>query len=147
MNAPISQFFERDHDEIDAILSTADFAQPAQALKKLAEFDARLERHIVWEEEILFPAAARLAPPLAHGPIAVMRDEHRAIRSAKREAFAALRAGDGATAKDAVGRMLAVLAPHNQKEEMILYPACDELLAGAEAEKVLAALRVSPAGQ
>ena len=139
---PISQFFEYDHDEIDDILASADYARPEQALGRLAAFDERLERHIVWEEEILFPAATRLMPPLAMGPVAVMRDEHRAIRNAKKEAFHALRAGDGAAAKAAVGRMLEVLKPHNDKEEQILYPLCDQLLAGPEAEKVLAAVKV-----
>jgi len=139
----ISGFFERDHDEIDALLAAVDFERPADALPRLLEFDRRLERHIAWEEELLFPAAARLAPPLADGPIAVMRQEHRSIRAHKLEALAALRAGDGSGAKRGVERMLEVLGPHNRKEERILYPMCDDLLAGAEAGRILAVVKVS----
>ena len=137
----ISEFFQKDHDEIDALLAAVDFDRAKEALPLFAEFDRRLERHIVWEEDILFPAAARLAPPLAHGPIAVMLEEHKLIRKDKRDALEALRAGDGLGAKRAVAVMLEVLGGHNMKEERILYPTCDRVLAGAEASRVLDAVR------
>jgi regulator of cell morphogenesis and NO signaling len=136
----ISGFFEQDHDEIDEILASVDFERPAEALPRLKEFDERLERHIVWEESVLFPAAARLAPPLADGPIAVMREEHKLIRRHKLEALDALRAGDGRAAKRGIASMLDVLRDHNMKEERMLYPTCDRVLAGEEADRVLAAV-------
>ena len=79
----ISEFFATDHDEIDAILAAVNFDAPVEALARLKEFDRRLERHIVWEEEVLFPAAARAEPGLGRGPIAVMKMEHVEIRDAK----------------------------------------------------------------
>lgn len=139
----ISGFFEGDHDEIDAILATADFERPAEALPRFQEFDLRLERHIDWEETLLFPAAARFAPQLARGPIPVMLEEHEVIRAHKRAALDALRSGDGRGAKRAVESMLGVLGAHNMKEESILYPMCDDVLAGAEAKRLLNAVRVS----
>lgn len=138
----ITTFFEKDHDEIDALLAGVDFSAPAAAAS-LAEFDRRLERHIVWEEDILFPAAARLAPPLADGPIAVMRAEHRAIRALKTAARAALEAGDAVAARARVAEMLDVLGPHNRKEEQILYPMCDRVLDGAGVRAVLDAVRAA----
>lgn len=134
----ISQFFERDHDEIDAILASVDFADPAAALPRLKEFDLRLERHIIWEESILFPAAGQAAPPLEHGPIAVMKQEHVRIRAAKAEALLALGRGDGEGAQRSIRDMLFVLQPHNMKEEQVLYPACDKLIAPSETERILA---------
>lgn len=137
----ISVFFEKDHDEIDALLADIDFERPAEALPLFSEFDRRLERHIVWEETALFPAAGRLAPGLAHGPIAVMLDEHRFIRKERLEALTALRAGDGRGAKRHVEAMLDVLGAHNMKEEQMLYPMCDRVLAGAEAGRILAIVK------
>lgn len=131
-NKTITAFFAEDHDEIDAILKAADFSDAAAALARLREFDRRLERHIVWEEEVLFPAAAREQPGLANGPIAMMRLEHAAIRKSKAHALDLLAGGDGAGARGAVNEMLGVLDVHNMKEERVLYPACDQLLAAGE---------------
>ncbi len=142
----IADFFKNDHDEIDALLAAVDFNRPKEALPLFSEFDRRLERHIVWEEEILFPAAARLAPPLAHGPIAVMLEEHVLIRKEKRDALERLHAGDGPGAKCCVAAMLEVLGGHNMKEERILYPTCDRVLAGADAARVMDAVREKSRG-
>jgi iron-sulfur cluster repair protein YtfE (RIC family) len=136
----ISAFFAKDHDEIDAILAAVDFKNPAAALPKLREFDQRLERHIVWEEEVLFPAAARAEPRLGQGPIAVMLMEHVAIRAAKSKALDCLAKADGAGARGRIEEMLAVLSGHNMKEEHMLYPACDDLIPAEETERILALL-------
>ena len=138
MSGAISAFFENDHREIDAILERTAFGSPS-AVADFSDFDARLERHIRWEEEILFPAVTAKAPPLAMGPIRVMKLEHRAIREHKAAALAALKAGDAGSAKAHSEAMLQVLAGHNRKEEAVLYPACDQMLA-SEAQALLAKL-------
>lgn len=138
MSQTISAFFENDHREIDELLERTDFASPS-ALADFTAFDARLERHILWEEEILFPAAAAKAPPLAMGPIRVMKLEHQNIREHKAAVLTALSAGDGASAKARADAMLDVLKGHNVKEERMLYPACDQALA-SEASALLAKL-------
>lgn len=139
----ISGFFAKDHDEIDAILSRADFRDAAAALLILREFDYRLERHIIWEETVLFPAAARVDPALARGPIPVMLHEHIVIRAAKAKALESLRRGDGMAAMTRIQEMLVILASHNEKEESIIYPSCDRLIPKAEAESMLALLASS----
>lgn len=141
----ISGFFAKDHDEIDAILSRADFRDPAAALPILKEFDYRLERHIIWEETVLFPAAARVDPGLAQGPIPVMLSEHVAIREAKAKALERLGKGDGLGALARIQEMLVILAAHNAKEERIIYPSCDRLIPKDEAESLLAVLASSAA--
>lgn len=139
----ISSFFERDHAEIDAILNAVDFESPREAVPGFEEFDRRLERHIGWEEDLLFPAVAAKAPQLERGPLRVMLMEHGVIREAKAAALAALRAGDAEGAAGSAGKMLDVLSQHNRKEEGILYPACDELLSAAEAAELFSRIERS----
>ncbi len=139
----ISEFFATDHDEIDALLAAVPFGAPQEALPLLREFDRRLERHIRWEEEILFPTAAEAAPFLGGGPIPVMLAEHEAVRGAKAAAVKALERGDAAAARRAVSTLTACLTPHNDKEEGILYPACDEALSPVEAEVLLNRIRAA----
>ncbi len=141
MSNSISAFFEKDHREIDPLLEAVDYGAPRESCGAFHEFDARLERHIQWEENVLFPAVGAKAPPLKLGPIRVMLMEHEEIRADKAAALRALKAGDGARAKKAADTMLAVLASHNAKEERILYPACDSCFSEAEAEALLARVR------
>ena len=133
----IASYFGRDHDEIDALLAAVDFTDPKAALPRLAEFDRRLEQHIVWEEGTLFPAVAGVAPALEQGPIVVMKMEHVSIRALKKESLDALRRGVCASAMGFVSEMLEVLGPHNMKEEHMLYPACDQFLPGPDALAML----------
>ncbi|MBI4346700.1 MAG: hemerythrin domain-containing protein [Elusimicrobia bacterium] len=137
----ISAFFEQDHSEIDRILGAVAFDAPEKAVPAFAEFDRRLERHIEWEEKILFPAVGAKAPALEGGPLRVMRFEHEQIRGSKATAASRLRAGDSKGARRAVDEMLAVLEGHNMKEEEILYPACDRLLTDAERKAILDRVR------
>lgn len=134
----ISAFFENDHREIDAIFAAIPFDQPGRGVFQFEEFDRRLERHIEWEEGILFPAVASKEAFLEMGPIRVMKLEHVEIRARKSASLASLRAGDGAAARGHAEAMLAVLKDHNTKEEHVLYPACDQLLDESERRDVLA---------
>ncbi len=139
----ISSFFEKDHAEIDAILNGVPFDSPKEAVAGFKEFDRRLERHIHWEERILFPFAGRKAPRLEMGPIRVMKVEHEQIRKHKAAALDALREGDGGRAKGHMEAMAGVLRDHNAKEEQILYPACDDLLSREETQEVFEQIRAS----
>ncbi|MBI4376953.1 MAG: hemerythrin domain-containing protein [Elusimicrobia bacterium] len=139
----ISEFFQKDHREIDAIFEAIPFEQPQLGTPAFEEFDRRLERHIIWEEEILFPGVCAKEPCLAQGPIQVMKLEHVEIRERKAASLACLRAGDGAAARRHAKAMLETLAAHNMKEEQILYPACDELLDESERLALLSRVRAS----
>lgn len=137
----VQGFFEVDHREIDAIFRSVDFLSQKEAEAGFREFDRRLERHIRWEEEILFPAAAQAAPELEAGPLRVMRLEHEEIRREKAAAAAALSAGDGPRAASHAQAMARFLAEHNIKEEQVLYPACQELVPSAERERIMSRIR------
>lgn len=139
--AGIAEFFEADHRRLDGIVAGFSRASLKEKRARLEEFDAGLERHIRWEEELLFPAVGAKQPGIAQGPIPVMLLEHEEIRRHKADALKALRAGDEAASEAALRQMFHVLSHHNAKEEQILYPACDELLSPAEAEAILAKTR------
>lgn len=141
----ISAFFAKDHDEIDSILARVDFRDPAAGLPVLKEFDYRLERHIIWEETVLFPAAGRAEPTLARGPIPVMLQEHVQIRTAKAKVMELMEKGDGVGALARIQEMILVLSDHNMKEENILYPSCDRMIPKDEAASLLAVLASSAA--
>lgn len=148
----VSGYCFEDHRKIDALFNRLlrDLTESRRSLEDdaplLAEaFDnlqERLERHMGWEEDVLFPAVEDKAPDLAHGPGRVMRLEHDEIRSCLQKAREVLKAhesGDGA--KQAMQRALraavSLLAEHNEKEETVYYPLCDNLLTAEEAALVL----------
>jgi uncharacterized protein (DUF2249 family) len=126
-----------DHDRLDAILAEvrglAQRAAWAEAAARFNAFRVGLQGHIRAEDQLLFPAFERLAGmgPQA-GPTAVMRAEHREIEACLEAIATALAAG---TPPDLEG-LLAVLVDHNEKEEMVIYPTVDRLLAGPDLERL-----------
>lgn len=137
----ISSFFEQDHREIDALFAALRFEYPAQALPGFEEFDRRLERHIRWEEEIVFPAVSGQAPHLGEGPIRVMRMDHEEIRREKASVLKALREGNGDLARSHAKSMRYLLQEHNWKEEQVLYPSSDRLLPAESVSEILRRVR------
>ena len=133
----ISLFFERDHREIDSIYDRVRFQNAKDDLPLFQEFSKRLDRHIQWEEKILFPAVAKRNPQLEMGPIRIMKMEHEAIRDSKAKALTALNAADVQLASEHCETMIAILKQHNMKEEHILYPACDQTLDAETAGGIL----------
>lgn len=155
----IGDHFVQDHREIDAAfdsllrsiarLQGAEAADALHVTEFFRSFHDRLDRHIRWEEEILFPAVEERAPELADGPGKVMRVEHVEIRTFLQQAGDAL-AGthlDEQARQDLLGALRSlgsVLADHNEKEEAVYYPLCDELFTAGEATQILDQVRNSP---
>ncbi len=144
----VSAYFERDHAEIDTLFAflRSDVALRRPAAAIFDDFNSRLERHIRWEEEILFPAVEAVAPPLAAGPGRVMRYEHEEIRRLKALAGTILHRPDvGPTgfeeAAQALAGTLAVLLDHNRKEEAIYYPMADQMFSPSEAKELLSRVK------
>lgn len=133
----ISEFFEQDHQRLDAIFEQFQQAQDIdQATELFNDFKDGLERHIGWEEQLLFPAfevAANM--PANSGPTHVMRIEHQQIK----ECLAAI---TDALTKEEKGvlmqqQLLSVLGEHNFKEENVLYPFCDRSLDEDQVQQIL----------
>lgn len=124
----ISDHYGDDHDRLDELFrrfQTLKDSDREAAVGAFREFHAGLERHIVWEEEILFPAFESKTG-MTEGPTRVMRWEHEQIREFLGAIAARLAAGDDNTGGHEAG-LLAVLGPHNEKEEGILYPMIDQV--------------------
>ncbi len=89
-------------------------------------FRCGLERHILQEEDVLFPAFERLTG-MATGPTVVMRSEHLELRQLMSSIELALTGNEGETARRVMHEVGQLLTTHNEKEERILYPATDRV--------------------
>jgi iron-sulfur cluster repair protein YtfE (RIC family) len=129
-----------DHDRLDGIFEgfkklKQDDIDGAKTL--FLDFKAGLEQHIVWEEDILFPIFEEGTGMHDTGPTAVMRMEHRQIRSFLEEIGEKALDGEFEEIDEAEIGLLEVLGAHNQKEENILYPAIDSLTSEQEKEQAI----------
>jgi hemerythrin-like domain-containing protein len=138
-----------DHDRLDDLAARAFAARaagrPENARRLWDGFSAGLRRHIRFEEQVLFPLfeAKTGASPDA-GPTAVMRSEHRAIERLLGVIAAVIALSDPAA--DALrAEMVSLLRGHNEKEELVLYPGTDRLLAPEESDALVARLQEQPA--
>jgi iron-sulfur cluster repair protein YtfE (RIC family) len=125
-HATVGEIFGRDHRGLDELLGEVERAlgagQPARAAVFFSRFREGLERHIVAEEDVLFPAFEELTG-VAGGPTAVMRAEHAEIRDLLRKIAGCLEGS--ADFAVPLGNLTALLYAHNAKEERILYPMTD----------------------
>ena len=136
-------FMAQDHDRLDLIFKefrSQENTNFAEAEKSFTDFKAGLERHIVWEEEILFPIFEKRTGMHNDGPTHVMRMEHRQIKDYLEKIRSKLATHDTATTELETG-LMEVLTAHNQKEEAVLYPWFDSSLSAKEQEETLTRMR------
>jgi iron-sulfur cluster repair protein YtfE (RIC family) len=143
----ITDFLEQDHDRLDATFNdfrSTKACDPVKAAELFSAFKRGLRRHIVWEEEFLFPRFEARTGMTDGGPTVVMRLEHRRIKELL----------DAIGERVAAGRMdtdeyehelQGVLMVHNTKEEAVLYPAIDRYIPEQEAADLIAAMKALPA--
>ena len=126
--------FAHDHDRLDQLLATyrelkrVDFARAKQAFR---EFKFGLQRHIIWEETILFPLFEDKTGLHDRGPTVVMRAEHREIGRRLEALHDKVRRQDVDSEREEEDLIQALLV-HNQKEENVLYPAIDRFASEEE---------------
>ena len=134
----ISTFYEQDHDRLDELFKTfqkfkrSDFAKAKEAFK---EFKFGLQRHIVWEEDLLFPLWEEKTGMSDGGPTFVMRNEHCQIGQLL-EAIHDKVADQNPECDQEEQALLNLLGSHNMKEERVLYPAIDQVTNEEERETV-----------
>jgi len=142
----ISAFYEQDHDRLDELLKTfqklkrADFAKAKEAFK---ESKFGLQRHIVWEEDVLFPLWEEKTGMSEGGPTSVMRAEHRQIGQ-QLEAIHGKVADQNPDSDQEEQALLDLLGSHNMKEERVLYPAIDQVTSAEERETVFQNMKNIP---
>ncbi len=117
----------------------------AEAKRCFKEFKRGLERHIVWEEEILFPLFESKTGIHETGPTAVMRLEHRGIKEALEKIHGKVR-GQNPESDREEEALLSVLKEHNGKEEQVLYPMIDQWTTEEEQREVFVKMRKYPEG-
>ena len=134
----ISAFYEQDHDRLDELfkafqkMKRSDFPKAKEAFKA---FKFGLQRHIVWEEDVLFPLWEEKTGMSEGGPTFVMRAEHRQIGQ-QLEAIHGKVAEQNPDSDQEEQALLDLLGSHNMKEERVLYPAIDQLTSAEERETV-----------
>ncbi len=142
----ISKFFEQDHDRLDELFKTfqrlkrLDFVKAKEAFK---DFKFGLQRHIVWEEDLLFPLWEEKTGMAEGGPTFVMRKEHRQI-GGQLEAIHQKVAEQNPDSDQEEQALLTLLGSHNMKEERVLYPSIDEVTSREERETVFLNMKNIP---
>ena len=133
----IYDFMSKDHDRLDEIFNGFKKIKNSNintAKELFMEFKKGLERHIVWEEEILFPLFEKQTGMNDSGPTFVMRMEHVRIKeiiSAIHEMIVKL----DLDTDELENELVFVLTQHNDKEESILYPWIDNSISILEREE------------
>jgi iron-sulfur cluster repair protein YtfE (RIC family) len=142
----ITAFYEQDHDRLDEFFKTfqklkrADFAKAKEAFK---EFKFGLQRHIVWEEEILFPLWEKETGITEGGATSVMRTEHRQIGQ-QLEAIHQKVVDQNPDSDQEEQALLNLLGSHNMKEERVLYPGIDRVTSAIDRETVFQKMESIP---
>lgn len=120
----------------DAALQAAGKADWSACHEQFGAFVQALRHHMRIEEEVLFPAFEQ-ASGISGGPTWVMRQEHRQMLAALDRIAAAIDARDAEDVLALAHSFAALMAAHSAKEERVLYPMCDEMLPGFDAETLL----------
>jgi len=134
----ITRYYEADHDRLDGLFRNFQASKRSnfqKAKDSFREFKIGLQRHILWEEHILFPLFEEKTLMKGTGPTEVMRREHIQIKDLLEAIHHKVQAQDSESDQEEEA-LLEVLGAHNQKEEHILYPAIDRLLSPDERKHV-----------
>ena len=134
----ITNYYQQDHDRLEALFKQFQEwkrKDAAQGKEYFMQFMLGLQRHIVWEEEILFPLFEKKSSIGKPGPTDVMRMEHRQIKGLLEAIHQKVQVGDPESGTEEA-QLHSLLGQHNQKEENILYPGIDHLLNPEELESV-----------
>ena len=138
--------FAADHDRLDELfvqfqkIKRSDYAKAREFFK---QFKFGLQRHIVWEESILFPLFEKKTGLFQTGPTEVMRQEHRHVGELLEAVHQKVQQQDPNSDTEERA-LLEALAVHNQKEERVLYPMLDRLTSEEERAEAFEAMERVP---
>ncbi len=136
----ISGTFSSDHVRCDELFYRSEELVQRhewwQAKETLQKFIKDMSEHFAREENLLFPALEKRTDN-AMGPTQVMRMEHEDMRQLMTDMQNALEEQDVNRYLGLSETLLIMMQQHNTKEENILYPMADTVLAG-DKEEILA---------
>jgi len=125
----IPDYMTQKHRHCDDIFTLAESAAAQknwlEADKQWQLFVNELELHLQAEENILFPQFEQ-ATGMTAGPTQVMRGEHQQMRALVDDINKALKAEDKEQFLGLSETMMILMQQHNMKEEMMLYPMCQQ---------------------
>ncbi|MCK6504246.1 hemerythrin domain-containing protein [Myxococcota bacterium] len=127
---PITDHFTHDHRDCDAVWAEVEQAGEGERAAAWARFRERMLRHFDWEEGVMFPAFEATTGMRGMGPTEVMRSEHDSMRGLLEQMGMAADQGDLDELLDLGDTLLMLIQQHNSKEERMLYPMMDQVLAG-----------------
>lgn len=146
----ISEYLEHDHQRIAAFLDQyiatrrGDFEKATGYFRLFKE---GLQRHMIWEEEILFPLYERkMGLPGGGGPMRIVRMEHKMLEMYLEEINDQIKLRNP-HADEAVQKLAETLAEHNEREERMLYPAFDQSIDNDEMLHVIRSMENLPEGR
>lgn len=129
----ITDGMQQHHKFCDEVFADAEDAARenrwADCAAAFGRFRHSIESHLDAEEQIIFPAFEQRSGMFG-GPTQVMRSEHTQMRGLLRQMDEAVQAKDRDGYTGAAETLLVLMQQHNMKEENILYPMCDQVLAG-----------------
>lgn len=134
----IARLYADDHTRLDGLFRQCRSlmaTDPIGARECFRQFKEGLERHIVWEEDLLFPVFEATTGMRESGPTAVMRYEHLQIRQLLDLIDSTL--AEGHSSAEDESRLIAIIDAHNWKEETLLYPMIDQEITAEERRQVL----------
>ena len=133
----IAEYMSADHHDCDTAFAVAEQAALAnnwsEAETSFINFRTELARHFRMEEDELFPTLLSAGGPA--GPVQVMRMEHAQMNTLVEQMADTLAHRDAQGYGGLSETLLIVMQQHNLKEEQILYPIADRILA-AERESL-----------
>lgn len=146
MNQPensLRLFLEADHARLDALWAECRALwgrDPAAAARVFQQFKTGLERHIAWEDELVFPAHEQHAGRPPDSLTALLTWEHRYLkRYLERLERLFAEPMTGAPLEWVVFE--GMLAGHNRREEQLAYPQIEQTLSEPERRELLAAMQ------
>jgi regulator of cell morphogenesis and NO signaling len=142
----LNEFLTEDHNRLDEFLESFQehkAGNPMEAAEFLMRFTLALQRHLLWEETILFPFFEQKTGQ--SGLTDTLRGEHEEIREWLAVLNEKVKQHDADSDHEAE-MLVNELGGHNGREEYALYPQLDELLSAAEKRAAFEAMSAVPEG-
>jgi iron-sulfur cluster repair protein YtfE (RIC family) len=146
MRKSISKYFEADTERLDDLMNsflqwkTRDYPR---AREYFAAFRFGLQRHITWEEEVLFPLLERKKKISISALTNEMKLEHRKILQDVEEIERKLRQRKPIEEQQEID-LICELEAHNEKEEKSLYPAIARTATKGDVERAFREIEAMP---
>ena len=132
-NAGLVAYFTQSHRGCDdswaEVEAAADAGDNEAVRDRWQSFQRAFRRHLAMEETLLFPAVEAATGMRDAGPTHVMRAEHEQMRAVLDQMAAAMERGDREELLDQGDTLHILIQQHNVKEEGVLYPLAERVLA------------------